>query len=112
MPLQYKTEINDISGLSGGQKQRIALARALLSDSPILILDEITNGLDKLTEKNVINNLLNLKEKTIIFITHHDLVAKQSNQIIVLERGNIIEQGTYLELTQRKDSFFNHFFAE
>lgn len=112
MPLQYKTEINDISGLSGGQKQRIALARSLLSDSPILILDEITNGLDKLTEKNVINNLLNLKEKTIIFITHHDLVAKQSDQIIVLERGNIIEQGTYLELTQRKDSFFNHFFAE
>ncbi|KKF56597.1 ATP-binding protein [Streptococcus uberis 6780] len=53
-----------------------------------------------------------MKEKTIIFITHHDLVAKQSNQIIVLERGNIIEQGTYLELTQRKDSFFNHFFAE
>lgn len=53
-----------------------------------------------------------MKEKTIIFITHHDLVAKQSDQIIVLERGNIIEQGTYLELTQREDSFFNHFFAE
>lgn len=64
----YQTELSDGAGLSGGQKQRIALARALLTKSPILILDEATSGLDVLTEKKVIDNLMKLPDKTIILL--------------------------------------------
>lgn len=62
MPLGYQTELSDGAGLSGGQKQRLALARALLTQAPILILDEATSGLDVLTEKKVINNLMQLTD--------------------------------------------------
>ena len=76
MPMGLQTELSDGAGLSGGQKQRIALARALLTKSPVLILDEATSGLDVLTEKKVIDNLLALKDKTIIFIAHRLSIAE------------------------------------
>ena len=109
MPMGYQTELSDGAGLSGGQKQRIALARALLTKSPILILDEATSGLDVLTEKKVIDNLMKLPDKTIIFVAHRLSISKRTNQIIVLDQGKVIETGSHTELIERK-GFYYHLF--
>lgn len=83
--------------MSGGQKQRIAIARALLTRSPILILDESTSNLDVLTEKQVIDNLMKL-DKTIIFVAHRLTIAERSEQVVVMSRGKVVESGTHDEL--------------
>jgi len=89
MPLNYQTELtSDGTGISGGQRQRIALARALLTDAPILILDEATSSLDILTEKRIVDNLMNL-DKTLIFIAHRLTIAERVEKVIVLDRGKI-----------------------
>lgn len=111
MPMGYQTELSDGAGLSGGQKQRIALARALLTKSPILILDEATSGLDVLTEKKVIDNLMGLKDKTIIFVAHRLSISKRTNQVIVLDKGQIIETGSHTKLMERK-GFYHHLFSK
>lgn len=98
MPLGFKTELSDSGNISGGQKQRIALARALLADAPILILDESTSNLDILTETKIINNLLNEKEKTIVFVAHRLNIAKRVERIIIMHDGKIIEDGNHKEL--------------
>ena len=100
MPMGYQTELSDGAGLSGGQKQRIALARALLTKSPVLILDEATSGLDVLTEKKVIDNLMAMKEKTIIFVAHRLSISERTDQVIVLDRGKIIEIGSHKDLME------------
>ncbi|GFH42554.1 bacteriocin cleavage/export ABC transporter [Lactococcus hodotermopsidis] len=97
MPMNYNTEITDGTGISGGQKQRIALARAILTDSDVLILDEATSSLDVFTEKKVIDNLLKL-DKTIIFVAHRLSIAAKSDRIILLEQGQIMEAGSHEEL--------------
>lgn len=89
MPMGFQTELSDGAGLSGGQKQRIALARALLTKSPVLILDEATSGLDVLTEKQVIDNLLALKDKTIIFVAHRLSIAERTDRIVVIDHGRV-----------------------
>ncbi|TWT16298.1 peptide cleavage/export ABC transporter ComA [Streptococcus sp. sy010] len=107
MPLNYQTELTtDGAGISGGQRQRIALARALLTDSPILVLDEATSSLDVLTEKKIIDNLLAL-DKTVIFIAHRLTIAERSDNIVVLDKGRIIEEGNHQELLKR-DGFYAH----
>lgn len=109
MPLGYQTELSDGAGLSGRQKQRLALARALLTQAPILILDEATSGLDVLTEKKVINNLMQLTDKTIIFVAHRLSIAKQVDRVIVLDKGKLIEEGSHQELIN-KQGFYYHLF--
>lgn len=107
MPLNYQTELtSDGAGISGGQKQRIALARALLTDAPVLILDEATSSLDILTEKKIIDNLMKLN-KTIIFIAHRLTIAEKSEKVIVLDQGKLIEQGTYEELLTNQGFYYN-----
>lgn len=107
MPLNYQTELtSDGAGISGGQKQRIALARALLTDAPILILDEATSSLDILTEKKIIDNLMKLN-KTIIFIAHRLTIAEKSEKVIVLDQGKLIEQGTHEELLTNQGFYYN-----
>ena len=109
MPMGYQTQLSDGSGLSGGQKQRIALARALLTKAPVLILDEATSGLDVLTEKKVIDNLMSLTDKTILFVAHRLSIAERTNRVIVLDHGKIIEVGSHQELIQAQ-GFYHHLF--
>lgn len=109
MPMGYQTQLSDGAGLSGGQKQRIALARALLTKSPVLILDEATSGLDVLTEKKVIDNLMSLTDKTILFVAHRLSIAERTNRVIVLDQGKIIEMGSHKELMQAQ-GFYHHLF--
>ena len=107
MPLNYQTELtSDGTGISGGQLQRIALARALLTDAPILILDEATSSLDILTEKRIVDNLMNL-DKTLIFIAHRLTIAERVEKVIVLDRGKIVEEGNHADLLAR-NSFYAH----
>lgn len=107
MPLNYQTELtSDGAGISGGQKQRIALARALLTDAPVLILDEATSSLDILTEKKIIDNLMKLN-KTLIFIAHRLTIAEKSEKVIVLDQGKLIEQGTHEELLTNQGFYYN-----
>ena len=109
MPMGYQTQLSDGSGLSGGQKQRIALARALLTKAPVLILDEATSALDVLTEKKVIDNLMSLTDKTILFVAHRLSIAERTNRVIVLDQGKIIEVGSHQELIQAQ-GFYHHLF--
>lgn len=107
MPLNYQTELtSDGAGISGGQRQRIALARALLTDSPVLILDEATSNLDILTEKRIVDNLMAL-DKTLIFIAHRLTIAERTEHVVVLDKGKIIEQGTHRDLVSQ-NGFYAH----
>ncbi|MEW4354601.1 peptide cleavage/export ABC transporter ComA [Streptococcus pneumoniae] len=107
MPLNYQTELtSDGAGISGGQRQRIALARALLTDAPVLILDEATSSLDILTEKRIVDNLMAL-DKTLIFIAHRLTIAERTEHVVVLHQGQIIEQGTHQELLTKNGFYAN-----
>lgn len=88
--------------LSGGQRQRLAIARAVLADAPVLVLDEATSALDAESERLVQRALANLvKDRTTIVIAHRLSTVRRANQIVVLERGRIIETGTHTQLLAR-----------
>lgn len=108
MPLQFETVLDENGNtLSGGQKQRITIARALLSPARVLIFDESTSGLDSITENRIMNNLMKLQNLTVIFIAHRLSIAKKTNNIVVLDKGKIVEKGTHNELINKKDYYFN-----
>jgi subfamily B ATP-binding cassette protein MsbA len=100
MPEGYDTMIGERGQkLSGGQRQRLAIARALLKDAPILILDEATSHLDTESERLVQTALQNLMEhRTVIVIAHRLSTIRRADQIVVLDRGKIAETGTHEEL--------------
>ena len=101
----HKGEVHAILGengstLSGGERQRISIARALLKDSPIILLDEATASLDPENEVFVQKALAHLiKGKTVIMIAHRLSTVVGADKIIILEEGHIVEQGTHAELT-------------
>lgn len=95
----YYTKLSESgSDLSGGQKQRLSIARALLSPAKCLIFDESTSSLDTITEHKIISNLMDMKGKTIIFIAHRLNIAAQTDKVIVLDKGTVVEQGSHQQL--------------
>ena len=91
------------SKLSGGQKQRISIARAMLKDAPIILLDEATASLDPENEifiQQAIQELV--KEKTVVVIAHKLQTVRNADQIIVIQNGDVLEEGTHLELLAKK----------
>ena len=100
MPDGYDTMIGERGHkLSGGQRQRLAIARALLKNAPILILDEATSHLDTESERLVQRALQNLMEhRTVIVIAHRLSTVRRADKIVVLDRGRICEMGTHEEL--------------
>ena len=111
LPEQYNTMVGDKGfKLSGGQRQRIAIARAILKDAPILVLDEATSSLDSITEEQIqdsLNILIKDKNKTVIAIAHRLSTLKHMDRIIVLDQGKIIEEGTHSQLIKRPNSLYN-----
>src|SRR5207253_1182343 len=88
--------------LSGGQKQRIAIARAILRDAPILILDEPTTGLDAVAEQTVMDALKRAAAgRTTLIIAHRLTTVRLADRILVIDRGRIVEEGTHRELLAR-----------
>jgi ATP-binding cassette subfamily B protein len=94
--------------LSGGQKQRIAIARALIKNPEVLILDDCLSAVDAKTEKKILENLeQQFPEKTIIFITHRIFSAFTFDKIMVLNDGKIAEIGTHDELLSQKGLYMD-----
>jgi ATP-binding cassette, subfamily B, bacterial MsbA len=113
MPNGYGTVIGERGQrLSGGQRQRLAIARALLKDSPILILDEATSSLDTESETLVQEALANLMaNRTAIVIAHRLSTVRQADLIVVIERGGVVESGRHDELLARPDGAYARLYA-
>jgi ATP-binding cassette, subfamily B, multidrug efflux pump len=111
LPDGYDTIIGERGvGLSGGQRQRIALARALLKNPSILVLDDTTSAVDMETELRIQRTLKSLlKEKTCFIIAHRISSVKEADLILVMENGNIIERGKHKELLAKKGYYYKVF---
>ncbi|MGH3343409.1 MAG: ABC transporter transmembrane domain-containing protein [Carbonactinosporaceae bacterium] len=107
LPAGYGTDLGPRGvGLSGGQRQRLGIARVLLRDPPILVLDEPTTGLDAMSEAQVIDGLYALmRHRTTIVITHSIALARTADRVLVLENGRVVEDGSPEELLARRGMF-------
>jgi len=103
-PKQYETLVGERGiTLSGGQRQRTALARALLVDAPILILDDALSSVDNQTATEILQNLkVGIQRKTVVFISHQMSAAAMADRILVMEKGEIIQTGNHAELVATK----------
>ena len=108
----YETKIGEAgSTLSGGEKQRIAIARAILKDAPIVILDEFTSALDVDNERHILQAIDNLvQNKTVIMIAHRLETVRKADNIIVLDKGEIVQEGTHNELITQ-DGIYKSFIS-
>jgi ATP-binding cassette, subfamily B, bacterial MsbA len=109
LPLQLDTNIGDSGNkLSGGQKQRLSIARAVLKNPPIMILDEATSALDTESERLVQNALEKMMQnRTSVVIAHRLSTIQNADKIAVMAKGEIVEQGTHLELINQRGVYFN-----
>jgi ATP-binding cassette subfamily B protein len=108
LPLGYNTKIGmEGIGISTGQKQRILIARAVYKNPDYLFFDEATSALDANNEKVIMTNLNEFfKGKTVVVIAHRLSTVKNADQIIVLDKGHIIEQGDHNELTTKRGAYY------
>ena len=101
-PQQYETVVGERGiTLSGGQRQRTALARALLMDSPVLILDDALSSVDNKTATNILKSLSQGKQRTVFFISHQLSAAAQTDRIFVMDHGKIVQMGTHQQLVKQ-----------
>ncbi len=109
MPLSYNTKIGaDGIQLSQGQQQRILIARAIYKNPDYIFLDEATNALDANNERLIMENLEDFfRGRTVVIVAHRLSTVKNADNIVVLEKGQIIEQGRHAELTRKKGAYYN-----
>ncbi|WP_047683970.1 MULTISPECIES: type I secretion system permease/ATPase [Xenorhabdus] len=112
LPEGYDTIVGEHgASLSGGQRQRVAIARALIGDPRILIFDEATSALDYESERVVQQNMQSIcKGRTVIIIAHRLSAVRNAHRIIVMERGQIVEQGAHAELLARQDGHYSRLY--
>ncbi|MCZ4223995.1 peptidase domain-containing ABC transporter [Pedobacter rhodius] len=108
LPMQYNSRIGRTgANLSGGQKQRLLIARAIYRDPDFIFFDEATSSLDANNEKKILNNLNEFfKGKTVVIIAHRLSTVKKADQIIVMEKGSILEQNTHNKLIAAKGKYY------
>ncbi|MBF0994532.1 MAG: ATP-binding cassette domain-containing protein, partial [Lachnospiraceae bacterium] len=113
LPDGYDTVIGEGgASLSGGEKQRISIARAIMKDSPIIILDEATANVDPENEKELMDAVESLtKEKTVLMIAHRLKTVRNADHIFVVDKGRIVQQGKHEELI-RQDGIYKNFVSE
>jgi ATP-binding cassette, subfamily B, bacterial len=109
LPLGYNTKIGDDGvGLSQGQKQRLLIARAVYKNPDYIFFDEATNALDAYNEVVIMDNLKEfLRGKTVVIVAHRLSTVKHADEIIVIDKGQIIEQGNHAQLTAMRGSYYN-----
>ena len=109
LPLKYNTKIGrDGVGLSQGQKQRILIARAVYKNLDYIFLDEATNSLDANNERMIVEHLDEFyKGKTVVIVAHRLSTVKNADQIIVLDKGKVVETGNHEVLTQKRGAYYN-----
>lgn len=109
LPLKYNTKIGpDGQGISQGQKQRVLIARAVYKNPLFLYFDEATNSLDANNERAIVENLSEFyKGKTVVIVAHRLSTVRNADQIVVMDKGRIMETGTHTELINKKGAYFN-----
>jgi ATP-binding cassette, subfamily B, multidrug efflux pump len=113
LPNEFETELGERGlSLSGGQRQRVSIARALIKPSPIIIFDDSLSAVDSKTETNILNTLrTQIKSRTSIIISHRISTIQEADQIIVLDKGEIVERGTHQSLL-KQDGIYKKMFTQ